>query len=240
MQLACKNCKAKILAEDVNLERMVAKCRACHAVFGFRVSQESSQEPKTKARPELPTPAGFTLQKTPTQLSVSWPHEERTVGVVLVSIAFFVDLLVVSRFLEALIDGLIPSTVVLFGVVGFLFFNLLFLGLPLSFAFNNYRLRVSLPEPTSEDPFRGQKIGTRLELQCGPVPPRVDKKIPGDAIDQVFCQEHKGFRLCLLLKDGTNQILGSFPNQEQALFLEQQIESFLQIQDRVVTSEVVR
>ena len=37
MRVSCKSCGAAIPAANLNLDRMVAKCGACHAVFAFAV-----------------------------------------------------------------------------------------------------------------------------------------------------------------------------------------------------------
>ena len=37
MRVSCKSCGAAVPAANLNLDRMVAKCGACHAVFAFAV-----------------------------------------------------------------------------------------------------------------------------------------------------------------------------------------------------------
>ncbi|MEQ8456222.1 MAG: hypothetical protein RLO52_18330 [Sandaracinaceae bacterium] len=44
MRVSCESCGAAVPAEDVNLERMVAKCRSCQAVFEVRAPSKAPAE----------------------------------------------------------------------------------------------------------------------------------------------------------------------------------------------------
>ena len=64
MKLSCKACRAKILAEDVSLERGMAKCRACNAVFDFTDQVERSgggPSAGKKKRGEVPMPKAIKI-----------------------------------------------------------------------------------------------------------------------------------------------------------------------------------
>src|SRR2546430_1904497 len=58
MQIECTSCGAEVPASDVNVERMVAKCVKCNAVFDFsgQLSRGFNNEP-VRRRPAIALPA---------------------------------------------------------------------------------------------------------------------------------------------------------------------------------------
>src|SRR5262245_30407928 len=64
MHLTCKSCGQSIPAEDMNLDRLVAKCRSCNAVFGFAEDLGLPAEGKRRKREEVPLPEGITAEET--------------------------------------------------------------------------------------------------------------------------------------------------------------------------------
>lgn len=53
MELRCIRCNAPIAASDINLERFVAKCSSCHAVFRFEAEAiEAEAKPKPAKKQE--------------------------------------------------------------------------------------------------------------------------------------------------------------------------------------------
>ncbi|MEQ9319454.1 MAG: hypothetical protein RIF41_09870 [Polyangiaceae bacterium] len=63
MDLSCKRCGVSIPARDVNLERMVAKCVTCDAVFAFedQLRAGSRSEPSALAKAPVALPEGWVL-----------------------------------------------------------------------------------------------------------------------------------------------------------------------------------
>src|SRR5689334_13037703 len=64
MHLACKSCGQPITAGDMNLDRLVAKCRCCHAVFGFSKDLGLKAEAGLRKRDAAPLPKGITVEET--------------------------------------------------------------------------------------------------------------------------------------------------------------------------------
>jgi len=64
--LTCKRCGARIPARDVNLERLVAKCVVCDAVFAF----------EEQVRGEVPASPPRALAKAPVALPEGWTLDE--------------------------------------------------------------------------------------------------------------------------------------------------------------------
>jgi hypothetical protein len=59
MHLNCKACGAQIRAEDMNLDHLVARCRHCHAVFGFREQLEADQAQPSDPSAPVAAPGGY-------------------------------------------------------------------------------------------------------------------------------------------------------------------------------------
>lgn len=70
-QLNCPNCGTRIKSQDINLEQLVAKCDQCHAIFDF---DQQALVPIKKERPLIPLPKGFELVELEEemQISISW------------------------------------------------------------------------------------------------------------------------------------------------------------------------
>ena len=68
-QLNCPNCKTPVLSEEINIQKLIAKCRNCHAIF-----DDSQQKPIKRERPEIPLPKGFQVkqQASSLQIMIRW------------------------------------------------------------------------------------------------------------------------------------------------------------------------
>jgi hypothetical protein len=72
MQVTCKQCGAPIGAEAVNLDRLVAKCAFCNAVFSFADQLEPAERPRPAAeRFDVPMPKGFDVQARTGRLRIA-------------------------------------------------------------------------------------------------------------------------------------------------------------------------
>jgi DNA-directed RNA polymerase subunit RPC12/RpoP len=61
MQLSCPYCGHNIPAADINVERMVAKCASCSAVFGFEDQIDSASVQARKLA--VPLPKGILVEQ---------------------------------------------------------------------------------------------------------------------------------------------------------------------------------
>lgn len=57
--LTCPTCKALVQAEDINIHRLIAKCAQCHSVFNFEDKKETT---KSLTRLDIPLPDGFIVE----------------------------------------------------------------------------------------------------------------------------------------------------------------------------------
>ena len=74
MKIACKSCGARVPADDVNIDNMLAKCRQCDAVFDIS-NQVHGREQQPSAplmdapsmhrrRPQVPLPPGIQVTRS--------------------------------------------------------------------------------------------------------------------------------------------------------------------------------
>jgi hypothetical protein len=61
MQIYCKACGGQIPAENLQLDRLLGKCSACHAVFSFADQVDADSRLNTEAQEKVPMPPGITV-----------------------------------------------------------------------------------------------------------------------------------------------------------------------------------
>ncbi|MFT3775506.1 MAG: hypothetical protein QM820_59925 [Minicystis sp.] len=265
MQLHCPTCRAEILAEDVNLGRALAKCRACNAVFDFSdqfgvnhgaaasVNHGAGLAPVNhgagsalqRRRPPVPVPASITVVEDPAPLDEPGyrdaPHGGGAVTIV-------------RRWRTVAAAG-----TALFCVFwnGFLVFwyritadaPLIFRLFPLIHVtvgvVMTYRTLAALLNTT-----RITITDDAVTIRHGPVPWPGNRRIPSADLEQLFVEEQvtqqkngasRSYHLSAVMKDGAKQrLLSGLPEPDQALFLEQRIEERLRIADTEVGGEYPR
>ena len=89
----------------------------------------------------------------------------------------------------------------------------------------------------------------RFSVQYDPLPWYGEVKVPIDQLDQLYCKEnrsssdnsnHYSYQLCAILKDGRKMdLVKNLESPDLAAYLEQQIESWLNIPDRQIAGEFV-
>jgi predicted RNA-binding Zn-ribbon protein involved in translation (DUF1610 family) len=88
----------------------------------------------------------------------------------------------------------------------------------------------------------------KFAVQYDPLPWFGEVKIPVNQLDQLYCKEnrtssdsgtHYSYQLCALLKDGRKlDLVKNLESPDLAAYLEQQIETWLCIEDRLVAGEM--
>ena len=91
--------------------------------------------------------------------------------------------------------------------------------------------------------------GLDFSVQYDPLPWYGEVKVPIEQLDQLYCKENRSssdngtqysYQLCAILKDGRKlDLVKNLETPDLAAYLEQQIESWLQIADRQVAGELV-
>jgi len=234
MQLACKSCTKPIPAADVNLDRGIAKCQGCHAVFSF-LDDVGGKSPVV--RPQVPMPKRFVVDHWGPELSITHRWYSHGLWILLIFCVIWDGFL--FAWYSAAIAGLMSGQ----ANGGFwimLIFPVLHLAVGVGLTYgtlcgflNKTWIRVSVGE---------------LSVRHGPLPTGGNRQLFTADLKQLFCTEkiirgkhgpRYSYNVEALLQGGTKlKLLSNLQDLDQALFVEQQIEQHLRIADERVPGEV--
>lgn len=226
MQLNCETCGAPIRAENINLDRAIAKCVECHAVFGF--SDRFPQVPQASAaKPTVERPKNIQLVRS----SDSITAVRKWFGPLFFFLAFF------SLFW----NGIVWS-IALTAILSENYFVILFMSLHLTVGLGVLYYAIALLVNSTEI-----RVDRRyLSVKHAPLPFPGNCTMPVGRIEQIYCKEKIGggrgrsvtYELYAIAEQNQRQkIVKGLPTAEEAIFLEQEIERFLRIEDRPVRGE---
>jgi hypothetical protein len=231
MQIFCRQCGAEIKAADINLDSMMAKCASCNAVFSFADMYEgiTPKSAKRKAYDEVPLPKGISVQNDGFQLEITrtW-FGCSTIAIGGFSLIWngmlwliFVPVML-SQGLNMEFLFLLPFLAI---GIGLLYWTL-------AGIFNITVIRVD---------------NEKLVVQSGPVPVPGNKTVAAHDIEQIYTKQqvHRGsdsttytYELHAVTYEGKKQkLVGNLYDSDQALYIEQEVERFLGIEDRPVRGE---
>lgn len=229
LTLNCPNCQSAILAEDMNMAKTLAKCRDCHTVFDF---EPVLRQPVHKKQ-EVFMPPGIDAFATNYELDieVNWRKTTKTLGFFLF-FALFWNGIVFIFVIAALLSG---SYAMLLGISIHLSIGIGFLYYVLSVIFNTTYITANQREISVEH--------RPLRLPFYP-----NRNLASRDIKQVFVEKYVAsksngrpnyaFAVEAVLKDGNRiKLLKGLKTPEQGLYIEQEIERFLAIQDEPVAEE---
>jgi hypothetical protein len=249
MQITCSSCGAPVAAKDVNLDRMLAKCAHCDAVFDI-----SAQMPRpegavraARARKLVGMPRGIrvVVDETlpaegggePYRLSAAaHPH------VVLVR-RWFAPAVLFMAFFCVFWDGFLVfwysaalSAKGAHAHAAPLLFPLFHVGVGVVMTYTALCGFVNTTRIAIENGV--------LSVRHGPLPWPGNRDVAIASITQLFCKEHVGnkgarsYSVNALLTDGTtSKVLKGLKDAEQALYIEQIVEKRLGIVDAPVAGE---
>ncbi len=228
MDLHCQRCGAAIDADNVNLDRLIAKCDRCNAVFGFAGMIEGGAN---RLKPlDVPLPVRFTLEHTGDGLRISRRWFSPT-AVVMIFFTLFWNGFVVAWMAGAFFSR--TPSMALFGSLHAA------VGL-----FLLYTTLAGLVNTTTV-----QVGATALTIAHGPLPYPGKQLAAGD-IRQLYCRQKisqgrnsrsVSYELHAVTGDGKHaKLVTGLDEPEQALFLEQEIERYLRIKDQPVRGELAR
>jgi hypothetical protein len=240
MQLFCKRCGKQILAEDMNLEMALAKCRGCSSVFSILDSLKEGDEPavgRKRERLPVPMPKGYKVEDFGRELTITYRWFSPAAFALLIFCVFWDGFLIVWYFIGfrelfagnagwmALVMLLFPILHVAVGVG--LTYSVICMFL------NRTEIRV---------------VGGNLSVWHGPIPFPGRCTIPTTEIKQLYVTESRhqrkngcsfSYDLHVLKQDETPQkLIGNLQDVQQALYLEQKLEQHLGIVDQQVGGEV--
>lgn len=231
MQLQCRVCGAEIPAEDINLDRALAKCRACNSVFAFSVKAEDAAP---ALRAPVPLPSGLRVDDT----GLNFRIVRRWFSAKFLFLVFFCiawDSFLVFWYSIAFGSDKTPWVMIVFPVahvavgIGLTYFTL-----------------AGIVNRTFVEVMSGHLI-----VRHGPLPWRGNHAVPTMDLDQLYVTEHVShsrnggssvaYQLNARLRTRrTIKLLSGLEEADQALFIEQQLERHLGIEDRPVGGELRR
>jgi hypothetical protein len=234
MQLHCKTCGKAIPVQDVNIDKAIAKCQACHAVFSFL---DQVQGASAGPRPAVPLPAGMRIDNWGPELSITRSWYSHVVWFLLVFCIFWDGFLVVwyTIGIGAMLSGegggmawimlVFPVLHVAVGI-GLTY-------LVICMFLNKTVIKISMGE---------------LTVRHGPVPCWGNHQLRTSDLKQLYCTEtiHRSKNGCnttynVLAQTQTGDkltLLTGLDELDQGLFIEQQLEQHLRIADERMPEEV--
>ncbi len=229
MQLNCPSCAAAILADDMDLPSATAKCRSCQSLFSFR--EQMPSPPAALAREQVGLPERFSVDSAGGGLHIAFSKDRGSSSFMIVFLVFWFGFLIMWNVITISLGIYFMSAFSLIHV----FAGLFFAHRTAATIFNTTDLRVDR---------------TRLSVKSGPVPVGGALELPSSSVDQLFCtrKEHsnKGrrwntYNVVAKTRDGREQtVLAGLETDRQALFIEQQIEKYLGIQDKAMPGELAK
>ena len=241
VNIDCKQCGRPIAAEDINIERLIAKCQSCNAVFGFAEDvpgRRASSAPRASSGPErgryrrekVPLPRGFHVEDTGLGLQIVhvWM---RPIFIFLVFFCIMWCGFLVLWFSMAMSTDA-PLFVLLFPLIHVAVGVALIYFTVAGFV-NRTVIDVS---------------GQAVNIRHTPLPWPGAKSIPSHTLDQLYVVQqirhgsrgrHIYYDLRAVDKQGRQvDVLKHLAQPEQALYLEQAIENRLGIEDRHVPGQI--
>ncbi|WP_420629125.1 hypothetical protein [Candidatus Leptofilum sp.] len=237
MKLNCPKCGTEILSENMNLDRMIAKCNRCHSVFSFA---DRLDTPTTPAKLDAPQPEKVRVENSGTDLTLHWRWFSWYI-VPMTLFALFWNGIILFGFGGAFFfadSGELPSFA---SLLPLLILPHFWVGLALI-----YYVLTGYLNKTVVTVNYGQ-----LSVQHGPLPWWGNKRYEPSHIVQLYTKENRSrfrrntwsgsFEVHVILKKGTHQkLLSGLDSSEHGLFVEQALETYLNITDHAVRGEYGR
>ena len=233
MQLRCKNCGRDISAEDVNIERLFAKCRSCNAVFRFAEDmgdRDAAAPTPLGIRPRVPLPRGIAAEDRGRGLLLTrrW-FNARVIFLVLFCVVW--DGFLFTWFIAASKEGALPI-MALFPIIHVI------VGAGIT-----YFTAASIVNTSFIEVERGT-----VSIRHGPLPWFGNRTIRSADLEQLYTEQryhrtkHGGYYTydlrAVTRGGGRIKLLSGLVDPAQALYLEQEIERCLKIEDRHVVGEM--
>ena len=230
--IRCKNCGAPIDQGNI-VERLdMARCGHCGIVFALEKRGSNQQQPASTAlRPRVPMPEKIELQELDNTLEI----RRRWFGFAFIFLALFC--LVWNGFMVAW-HVMAWST----GAWFMSFFGLLHTAVGLGLLY--FTIAGFLNTTTIR---AGQGV---LDVKSAPIPWPGNKSVPIVDVKQLYCSEksHHGKNSssytyevnAIRFNDAKETLVKGLTEADQALYIEQELERFLKIEDRPVRGEVSR
>lgn len=228
VHLDCPECHTPIKSENINLDKGIAKCHHCDALFDYEMSL-----PPIRRKPEVYLPKGVEVLRLRNELEIKYKWRKNMSNFML----FF------TLFWNGLLLPFVIS-VILSGQWHMLIFLSLHLAVGLGFLYHSIANLINMTYVTANN--------TQLSIEHGPIrmPFNSNIDIPVDQIHQIYVEKYSNgstngvpnivYRVKAILTNSQQIVLAKgFKNTAPAHYLEQELEYFLGIDDERVTNEVI-
>ncbi len=240
MKLSCESCGALIPADDINLERLVAKCRHCDSVFSFDGRLAGRVAPRRRP----PLPKGLAIEKGEPPLPSEPTYRTAPVaerGPLEITRRWFRPHHLGLLFFCVFWDGFL---VVWYSLGSLMHVPLLFFIFPLLHVAVGLGLTYSTLAGLVNRTFIGVADGS-LSIRHAPLPWFGNRSIPVEHLRQLYVRDrvsrgqsgNSTTRWELLAETGddrTLELVTGLPDRDQAEYLEWAIEEHLGIEDEPV------
>lgn len=250
MQLNCGQCGAPVRAADLHLDRGIAVCSACGSVQRLSGptaadAPSHSETPANRKPPgDVPVPARFTVEDGGHELTI----RQRWFQWALLFLLFFAiawDSFLVGWY-WMLTSGPFGGNDGMPGPFKLIFFIFPIAHVAVGVGLT-YFVLAGLLNTTVIRVADGM-----LSVRHGPIPWRGNLDLPTDGIEQIFCQNklHKSrnddghtttsmqYEVHAVVSGEKKKLLGGLHEADHALFVEQRLERFLNLEDRPVPGEM--
>ena len=216
--ISCPNCSNEIPAANLNLSNKIGKCGSCHGVFSIEEDIKSLQTARQKIKQEILRPEGIELFHFQDELEISFEQPMTWLEWPFIFLLMILMMTGIGISIES--SGIIP------------FFTLTVVPLLLSLLYfrrkkAKHRIVLSMDEQFLNISWRPKKF-------------HADQKYDLDDIQQLYVRKLDSWYIYMIVDQGNGQKhikLTSLNTPSKAKYLEQEMESYLNIQDVVVPEE---
>ncbi|MFN7116710.1 MAG: hypothetical protein ACK4TA_07895 [Saprospiraceae bacterium] len=228
VKLQCPNCQSTIRYEDMNIDKLIAKCHHCYTVFGF----EEQVRQTMRQRSEVPLPPGIEAASYLSELDIQINWRKTTNAGFFVFFTIFWNAVLIPFVLIALTQG---EWIILLFISLHLMVGLSLLYYTLCIFFNTTYITVNRQEISV--------LHKPLKMPFYP-----DRQVTVDRVEQLFIDKYVesrtngrpnyAFGVYAHLKNGNHiKLIRGLKNHDQARYIEQEVERFLNLEDKAVEGE---
>lgn len=230
LQLKCPNCQATIRYEDMNIDKLIAKCHSCHTLFSF----EEQLQQNLRQRSEVPLPPGIEASSYLSELDIQISWRKTTNAGFFVFFTIFWNAILIPFVLVAITQG---EWIILLFISLHLIIGLSLLYYTLCIFFNTTYVAVNRREISV--------LHKPLKM-----PFYKDRNVTVDRVAQLFIDKYVesrtngrpnyAFGVYAHLKNENHiKLIRGLKNHDQARYIEQEVERFLNLEDKAVEGEWV-
>jgi hypothetical protein len=224
VELKCNNCGSQLKPEDISPQLSAARCHHCNALFALPHLAGG----RTIPRPDVALPRGMKIEERMDGLTITRSWMDASTWFLLFFAVFWNGFMIVWNVIS------LSQGVWIMSVFGLLHtgVGLFLIYLVLAKFLNSTTVKVTFDA---------------VESRSGPIPWMGNKSIPKSEVEQLYCSEEVKrtkngtsvtYDVLAVLKGNRRQTLTKGINHhDQALFIEQQLERHLGLQDIPVTGE---